>query len=237
MTLLHLSRLPSGEPEIFASVQGEGITVGLPSAFVRLAHCNLRCSWCDTKYTWEWSSYDPRQEIVKLSPAAAADLALALDVVNVVVSGGEPLLQQRPLADLLVRLKAAERRIEIETNGTIAPDPSLASLVDQWNVSPKLASSGNAAHRRERMGPLAWFSAASNAQFKFVAGSADDLPEVGLLAARYGVDPSRIVITPEATDPETLRQRSLDLAPACIAKGYRLGTRLHVVLWGSARGR
>src|SRR3954470_17657195 len=103
--MLTLSRLPDGRPEIFASIQGEGVSLGRPSTFVRLAGCSLACSWCDTQYTWNWARYDPRVETMRLS---AADVLAVVEVdgpSNVVLTGGEPLLQQRDLALLTRELK------------------------------------------------------------------------------------------------------------------------------------
>ena len=53
--------------EIFDSIQGEGPSTGTPSIFLRLSTCNLKCSWCDTKYTWDWQNYDIKKEIKEIS--------------------------------------------------------------------------------------------------------------------------------------------------------------------------
>ena len=156
-----LSRLPDGRPEIFTSIQGEGITCGLASIFVRLSLCNLACSFCDTKYTWDWDRYDRDIETIELAAEDVARDVLARarrGPKNVVITGGEPLLQQRDLVDVVQRLHGEGLGIEVETNGTITPADALAACVDQWNVSPKLASSGNAAAARERAETIAWFA-------------------------------------------------------------------------------
>jgi len=97
--------------EIFASVQGEGVTIGTPSAFVRLQGCSVGCTWCDTKYSW--ASTGGREMTLDAVLAEVASTGLE----NVVVTGGEPLEQSwiRRRGDAL---KAAGRRIEVETAGT-----------------------------------------------------------------------------------------------------------------------
>lgn len=235
-----VSRRATGEPEIFASVQGEGHSTGVPSVFVRLAECNLKCSWCDTRYTWDWDSHDREKEVAELATEDVVAKTLERaggSVQNVVFTGGEPLLQQPELATAASALRATGRRIEIETNGALTPIPELASSVDQWNVSPKLESSGNSRRSRLRSEPLAWFAAAPNAYFKFVVVTPADLDEIEQIVSQYGVDRSRVILMSEGTDAETLNQRSAWLAPACVERGFRLGTRLHVLLWGSERGR
>jgi 7-cyano-7-deazaguanosine (preQ0) biosynthesis protein QueE len=243
VSVLRLSRLPSGEPEIFASLQGEGATCGLPSIFVRLALCNLRCAWCDTAYTWDWTRYAPSDSVLDMDPCEVSDRVFALathptvPISNVVITGGEPLLQQATLAPLAAALKERGMRIEIETNGTISPLPDLAACVDQWNASPKLASSENAERAREVLDALRWFAARPDAYLKFVVVEPDDLDEVHRLVERYDVAPDRVILMPEGTDPSVILERSTWLADACQASGYRLGTRLHILLWGDERGR
>ncbi len=235
-----LSRMKSGEPEIFATVQGEGASAGIPSVFVRLAECNLRCTWCDTKYTWDWAHYEKAVETIELPVddiAARARAASGDGVRNAVLTGGEPLLQHDELAELARTLREGGFRVEVETNGTIAPPEALAAHVDQWNVSPKLASSGNTERARQRPTALSWFAAQPNAQFKFVTTSEDDIAEITELVIALSLPKERVLLTPEGVDAATIAERSRWIADRCRTHGYRLGTRLHVFIWGSERGR
>jgi len=220
--------------EVFTSIQGEGVTAGVPSTFVRLATCNLQCTWCDTKYTWDWTRFDPKKEITLVED----DVLLAqIEAQNVVVTGGEPLLQQGALVPFCESLVARACRIEVETNGTLVPLDALAAVVAQWNVSPKLGSSGNGLAARERPDALAWFSRAPNAWFKLVVDEPSALAEVDDFVTRHAVPRERVLLMPEGTTAATLAARSTWLVDACRERGFRFATRLHVILWGDERGR
>ena len=244
-TLRIAARAP-GQPEIFRSIQGEGVNTGRVRTFVRLSGCNLHCVWCDTPYTWNWRGtkwpherapkFDQAAETIEMSVEAVAAAVAALPAEGVVITGGEPLAQMPGLIALAERLKQDGRLIEIETNGSIAPHPRLAELVDLFMVSPKLAHSGNAPVLAQRATPLAAFAALDKAVFKFVARTLADLDEVAALAARHAIPASRIMIMPEGTDSETLRTRATAMADAVLARGYGLSDRLHIHLFGDARG-
>lgn len=239
-----LSRLKTGEPEIFATLQGEGVSVGTPAVFVRLAECNLRCSWCDTKYTWDWASHDRTKETIELPAGdvlARVTAEAGAETRTVVFTGGEPLLQQDELGPLGQQLHGLGFRLEVETNGTITPTATMASIIDQWNVSPKLRSSGNGERARHRPATLEWFASRPNAYLKLVITEGcqeEDLREVDALATAMGSFPKeRIILMPEGTEASAITNRAQALAPRAVAGGYRLGARLHVLLWGSERGR
>lgn len=195
---------------------------------------------CDTKYTWEWGTYDKAAETIEVAPndvATEVRARAAGHVKNVIFTGGEPLLQQEALEASARALKDEGYRIEIETNGTILPTDALAAHVDQWNVSPKLENSANKKTARLRMSPLSWFASNAKANFKFVISAAADLKEIEELADKLSIPPERITLMPEGTDAQTLRSRSGWLAEECTRRGFRFSTRLHVLLWGSERGR
>lgn len=234
MPSLKLSRLPSGEPEVFSSVQGEGVSLGVPSVFVRLSGCNLHCSWCDSKFTWNWAQYDPKREVVAVEPSEIAQRVHDTGIRNVVITGGEPLLQQRALGPLLHRLRPSLARIEVETNGTVAPSSELAEIVDGWNVSPKLANSGIDHGRRIRPDALRALAATGRAAAKFVVTGPADLDEAATIVGVAGL--RDVWIMPEARDAATLEARLRELAPLVLARGWNLSNRLHVALWGDARG-
>lgn len=235
--MLKLSRMPSGEPEIFASIQGEGASAGMPSVFVRLSLCNLRCSWCDTAYTWDWERYDPKVEIISLAVSDVLERVEQLGARNVVVTGGEPLLQQGELAPLVAELKRRGHRLEVETNGTTVPSAELAGAIDQWNVSPKLANSRNPGEKRAVPAALAWFAGQLGAFFKFVVAEPADLGEVDDLVRRYRVPVERVLLMAEGRTASVQLERSRWLVGACQEHCYRYTPRLHVLLWGDERGR
>lgn len=244
---LALATVRPGEPEIFAALQGEGQSAGLPCAFVRLSRCNLACQWCDTAYTWRFSG-DNRPHVdgvdftradnqLMLDEADVAARIAALGQSRLVITGGEPLLQAPALVRMLDALAAlAPHAVEVETNGTVAPPPALAERVQQWNVSPKLAHSGNAADLAIRPEALAAFAADHRAFFKFVVASPDDAAEVAALATAHALPAARIRLMPEGRDSATLRARMAWLAPLCLSHGFGLSDRLHIHLSGDTRG-
>ncbi|MFV2108103.1 MULTISPECIES: 7-carboxy-7-deazaguanine synthase QueE [unclassified Micromonospora] len=222
--------------EMFATVQGEGPSCGQQALFVRLSRCNLSCPSCDTPYTWDWSRFDPAREATRRSTDAVLRWVLDQPTRLVVVTGGEPLLQQAELVPLLAELAAAGRRVEVETNGTVVPDPAVAELVD-WNVSPKLASfSAPRDQLRRTVGKaLEAFARTGRARFKFVASGPADLDEIAGLQQRFGLDP--VWVMPEGTAADQVLTGLQGLADEVVRRGWNLTSRLHVLAWGDVRGR
>ncbi|MCB2060472.1 MAG: 7-carboxy-7-deazaguanine synthase QueE [Novosphingobium sp.] len=241
---LTLATTAPGEPEIFASLQGEGLSAGRPCAFIRLSRCNLACVWCDTAYTWHFTgdnrphrddtTVDRAANQVTLGEEVAASRIEALGQQRLVVTGGEPLLQAPALARMLGLLDGYH--VEIETNGTIAPPAALDSLVHQYNVSPKLAHSGNPGDLALNHNTLEAWTHEPKANFKFVISSPEDVDEVLVLQQEHAIAPSRIFLMPEGRDSKTLRNRSRWLAELCGQHGFNFTDRLHIHLYGDTRG-
>lgn len=222
--------------EVFGpTLQGEGPSLGRRCGFVRLGRCNLDCRWCDTPYTWDWERFDPAVELRERSVDAVVEELAAMAVDRVVVTGGEPLLQQRRLAPLLVAAAGRGWAVEVETNGTLAPTGTTARLVERFNVSPKLANSGVPLERRIVPDALAALVATGRAVFKFVATGPEDLDEIAAVVDAYGLAP--VWVMPEGTTPAAVLAAGRRLADPVVARGWSLTTRLHVLLWGDERGR
>jgi 7-carboxy-7-deazaguanine synthase len=229
--VLTLATTTPGEPELFASLQGEGPSMGRPVAFVRLSRCNLACTWCDTAYTWRFDG-DNRPHRDGLAFERSANQITGQD--RLVITGGEPLLQGAALARMVALLEGVS--VEIETNGTVAPHPALDPLVAQYNVSPKLAHSGNPAELALLPERLAAWASEPKAYFKFVISAPEDLTEVLELIERFGIDRARVYVMPEGTSSAVLRERERWLAPLALEQGLRLSDRLHIHLYGDTRG-
>ena len=243
MPLVLATQAP-GEPEIFASVQGEGPSAGMPCTFLRLSRCNLACVWCDTAYTWHFAGdarphrdeveFDRKANQLTLDEEEVAARVAALGQKRLVITGGEPLLQAPALARLLELLP--DVTVEIETNGTTKASPALDIRIDQFNVSPKLAHSGNPADLALIPERLDAYATDPRAWFKFVIAAPADLDEVLVLRDRYRFKRDHVFLMPEGTDSATLRAREQWLAPLCVEHGFRMSDRLHIHLFGDTRG-
>lgn len=243
MALILATQAP-GEPEIFASLQGEGPSTGMPVAFVRLSNCNLACQWCDTAYTWHFEGdnrphrsgafFARNANQLQMEVADVAARIAALGQSRLVITGGEPLLQGTALAELVEVLP--DMTIEVETNGTVKPPVRLDIRIDQYNVSPKLAHSGNPTDLALVPERLDAFATDPRAFFKFVISEPGDVDEVLALHRRYRFRPGHVFLMPEGTDSTTLRAREEWLAPLCLEHGFRLSDRMHIHLYGDTRG-
>lgn len=212
--------------EIFASVQGEGIRAGTPTAFLRLARCPLRCTWCDSAYTF--TGGDRLSFDMVIARIAAFGL-----LPNVCITGGEPLVQRRAVQDvislLLARLPAL-RSVEIETSGSQAlwdAEPRL-----HWNLDVKCPLSGMARHNRWEN--LALLRAGDEVKF-IVAGREDFEYAAGVVRERLAGLPVECFVNPAwgLVEPAELVAWLLaDPLP-----NVRLGLQQHKYIWSpDARG-
>jgi 7-carboxy-7-deazaguanine synthase len=222
--------------EIFFSIQGEGSLAGVPSVFVRLSGCNLRCVWCDTPYT----SWNPEgremgiEEILRQVNGYAA--------THAVLTGGEPMIFSESVA-LTRGLKEAGLHVTVETAGTVYQQV----VCDLMSISPKLGNStpleregGRWAvpHDRLRHQPevLRRLTTEYAYQLKFVVAAPEDMEEIERIVKEIGADPARVVLMPEGIDAQALRDRARWLAELCKRHGFRYSPRLHIDIWGNERG-
>ena len=237
--------IPPGERlrviEVYTSVQGESTWAGVPCVFVRLAGCNLRCTWCDTPYA-SWSPEGPQRSIADLVREC-----LQTPARHAVVTGGEPMMfpQVEPLC---AALRDAGIHLTIETAGTIARTVAC----DLMSSSPKLANSTPAPgdprdpggswakrHEQRRLNPGALQSLLDNypqRQLKFVVRDPADLPEIDtLLAALRGWSNHDILLMPEGITVNALAARAW-IVHECVRRAWRYCPRLHIELFGNRRG-
>jgi len=241
--------------EIFSSLQGEGSTAGKPSVFLRLQACNLMCggmgtqkdkelhngaTWrCDTIEVWmEGEGYNTHELATDLFDDYANQF---LSDSQLVITGGEPLLQQdqfHTLVGELQSLLAKEIRVEIETNGTIVPE--IDSLVDQYNVSPKLSNSGMPKERRitpEAMRHLASRARHNRAIFKFVVTRESDVEEIlSDYIEQFGMPKDKIWLMPGCSNQREFADNAPLVAKVCQEQGFNFSSRLQINLWNETTG-
>ncbi len=225
--------------EIYRSIQGEGTLMGVPTTFVRFFACNLRCSWCDTKYSWSVREGGTWESI---SPQEVSERVRALRARHVVLTGGEPTLQKE-LAHLAQLLKDREHHLTVETNATIFPAAAVP-LVDLWSLSPKLSSAGENYLRYPVIERFLEGLRPDQQQWKFVIRDDTDERALRDLLTRYPVFAERrlpVILQPEGDTAtldypsalEHLAERLRD--PFWDKYHVRVLPQMHVIIWGRRR--
>ncbi len=225
--------------EYFESLQGEGNFSGVKSLFIRFQFCNLTCSWCDTKYSWNKYSGNFKE----FSYSDINNLIRESKSHHVIFTGGEPSLYRLDL------LTEASRKYHVESNGTIIPvhplnitlpdgsvfkreamDESVVSFFN-WVISPKLSNSRQKINDQS----IRFWAQKNWGIFKFIAKSSEDVTEINNFIEKYSIDKTRVYIGIEGTTKES--QLRGELVDVILSEGFNYSPRLHVLLWGDVRGR
>ena len=270
----HLGNPLPGKPETgynFAgTIQGEGKLAGTPVLFIRTSGCNLRCIWrlpdgnvsiCDTAE----SSFDTRDsEVFQISNIISLLKQNIGNIKHIVISGGEPLLQQSALVSLCKQIKdEIKSHITIETNGTIFSE-ELINYVDLFSISPKLKGSspdkdklnvsGYKAfedfiflHEKRRLNMDALQKYIYNKgqsdtkgydlQFKFVVSAGDEVAEINdIMGQLKDSSPDDILLMPLGSDDKSIGITQKIVAGMAISNGWRFSSRLHIDLFTNLKG-
>ncbi|MDQ1289847.1 MAG: 7-carboxy-7-deazaguanine synthase [Actinomycetota bacterium] len=210
---------------------GDGPLAGWRCAVIRLGGCNLACTWCDVPDSWDGSRVELQVALVRRLVRNILEEALSSSPRLVVITGGEPLLQQRSpgWAGMLEFLNARNIESEIHTNGTLVPTAETADLAHRFVVSPKLSHSGEPTWTRLRPDALrAWadLAATGKVAFSFVVRDRMDVQTVASLAGIHSIPSEIIWISPEGSLPSRISEVTTDVTETVLLHGFNLAPRI-----------
>ncbi len=238
--------------EMFHSLQGEGPFAGKPAVFLRLAGCNLTCQGfsykhpvtkehlgCDTKHVWRYGKAFSNHDILNLWMENGWLNKLRLGA-HLVVTGGEPTLQQEALCFFLKELKKVCEILpfcELETNATRLLLPEFAAFFSQINASPKLSYNGDTRDKTYYPEVLSQLAQSPTAIFKFVVARKTDSDEIFRdFVKPFNIDPQRVWLMPEGGTEEAIKTKASMVAELCKQHGMNYSPRLHITIWGEVTG-
>lgn len=260
------SSAPESNPTIFLSndrvfhtVEGEGLSIGKPAVFMRMAMCNLTCSgWaspenpdgCDSKVSWKVKNKFTFDELFKYYEDRGYNKYLRRgDILK--LTGGEPFLQEKALYTWCQQAwmrwcKPSEEigmsfplNIEFETNATLVPklDWQGRGLSTKFICSPKLSNNGDPAEKRYNVDALAWHAGNIGSYFKFVVCTKADLDELNnLYIDRFNIRRDCVWLMPECATTAQFKEKAPWVAEMCKYYGFNFSTRLQIMIWEKALG-
>ena len=226
--------------EMFSdTVQGEGISSGVVSTFMRLQHCTLNCKWCDTTEVWRQGNPYTIDEVLSLFEKYGLIEKFSAKQ-HLILTGGSPLKQQQALEILIQTFSLVynfKPFIEVENEAVLMPSEFMVQNVNQWNNSPKLANSGMRESVRYKPEVLRKMSSLKNSWFKFVIDSESDWDEIQNYYLNLDlIRKPQIILMPKGQTREELQQTRELTVELAIKHNVRFSDRLHVTIWDKKTG-
>jgi 7-carboxy-7-deazaguanine synthase len=226
--------------EMFSdTIQGEGISAGVPSVFLRVQNCVLNCVWCDSNSVWRQGNPYSINEILEIWQNNGI-IEQFKNGVHLIFTGGSPMRQQDNLVKLIEQFYQRFKFklfIEIENEAVLSPNSALINIVDQWNNSPKLISSRNPFKAIYKPEVIDLLASLENSYFKFVISTEDDWKEIEefyLLPNLIRRD--QVILMPCGQTREELNQTREQVVNIAIRENIRYSDRLHVIIWDKKTG-
>ena len=208
--------------EIFFSIQGEGMQIGLPTVFVRLFACDLRCSWCDTMYAVEGRDFRDMSHDEVLSRVEG------FSCKSVCLTGGEPLIQRDEVSELAETLVGKEYNIILETSGHKEPPDIFLNRNCCISMDCKCPSSG----MLEKMDFALFSKLDGKDQLKFVISDSADFDYAVGVISKYSIKAKVIFQPVYGKNIEWLTNAVLENN----LYNVRVLPQLHKIVWGEKRG-
>jgi len=223
----------------YDTIQGEGISIGCPAAFLRLQGCSLSCIWCDTTEVWEKGNPYTFTELIDMIVGSGLAGKL-MDGQHLVITGGSPLRQQIRLCRFLQALAEVTGIVpfvEVENECVIFPVGTLINQVTLWNNSPKLSNSGVPTALRYKPELIQLMSLLDGSWFKFVIEKTSDWDEI----ESEFLNPSlirreQIILMPCGSTRMELEEKREMVVGLAVKEGVRYCSREHIVLWNKKIG-
>jgi len=235
------------DDKIFYTIEGEGEYVGQPSVFMRLSMCNLTCkgfasadspNGCDSFISWSVKNKMTFDDVFEYMSQNSYNCYLK-DGAIWKITGGEPLIQQKALLELVDQFIfrfGFVPRIDFETNATILPDQQWLDWKATFTTSPKLSNNGDPIEKRYKPEVLKWH-VKNNSGFKFVINDENDLLEV---FEKYISEPSikvpkeRVWLMPCCGSRAEHVEKAVFVADLCKRHNLKFSPRLQLVIWDKA---
>lgn len=223
----------------YDTIQGEGVNMGSPAAFLRLKGCSLNCNYCDTVSVWKHGSTYSFNELIELISCTML-ISKLKEGQHLIITGGSPLLQQHRLRRFLIQLIniiGFWPYIEIENECVIVPSDQMIELIDCWNNSPKLTNSGVPAKERYKPELIKFMAGLENSWFKFVISHEEEWKEIDEFYLKPGlIHREQIILMPEGASKAEIEANREIVVSTALRHNVRYSTREHIILWDKKVG-